>query len=185
MGSPFQGQDEALGRRLPRPFGKGGKNGVDDIDSASIAFRQVMEPCRRYHGYEGEYGNGQDLLEALDDIIGRIGREKTSHVFEAKDIDPEVLQLPRLLQNEVDSMDRADGVTDGSLDNFPNPLDRLDDGLEISNVVESIEGPEDIDSILCRLLHKARDDIVGIMAISHQALSPNDHLHLGIRHCLS
>ena len=57
-------------------------------------------------------------------------------------------------------------------------------GLHVADVVQGIEDPEHLHAVLDGLGDKPFHDVVGVMAVSHHDLSPQQHLQAGLGHAL-
>ena len=67
-------------------------------------------------------------------------------------------------------MNRADGVTDTSLNRFTAFFYSFNSGFNIAKIIEGIKYPEYINSNLYRLFDKPLDNIVGIMSVTYSVL---------------
>ena len=54
-------------------------------------------------------------------------------------------------------------------------LDHRDHGLEIAVVVQGVEGPKDVHPVRTGPVHEGPRHIVGIVAVAHQVLGPQQH----------
>jgi len=58
-------------------------------------------------------GNVERLLQPPDDFEGPEGGKKASHIFQAEEIDSQILKLARFFKDQIDCMDWADAVAVG------------------------------------------------------------------------
>lgn len=68
---------------------------------------------------------------------------------------------------------------------FAGLLHRLDGHAHVPRVVESVENPEDVHAIVGGALHEAAHHIIGIVTVTEQILTPQQHLQAGIGQCLA
>ena len=76
--------------------------------------------------------------------------------------------------------DSAHGVAEGALGVRPFALDRGDGALDVTHVVEGVEGPEDVHAVLDGLADEPIDDVVLVVAVAEEILPAQEHLQLGV-----
>ena len=64
-------------------------------------------------------------------------------------------------------------------------LGRIDRSLEVSEVVQCIEYPDDIDTVVDRFFDKIVDYVIRIVSVSEDVLASQQHLKSGVRHSIS
>ena len=71
-------------------------------------------------------------------------------------------------------------IADAALKVLLALLDDLDHRLEIPEVIQSIEDPENIHAVFAGALHKGFGQVIGIVAITHQVLASKQHREGGL-----
>ena len=79
-------------------------------------------------------------------------------------------------------MHRADRIGDGSLCVLAAFQGRFDGCFEIARIIHGVEDAEYIDAGVGGALDKCLDNVVGVVAITQQILSTQQHLLRGVRH---
>ena len=129
-------------------------------------------------------GNLDGVFDFADQSKGRLRGQQARHVLDAQDVRSQVDQIPGHLDIQLDVVHRADGVTDAAFHRGAAFLGGFDRDLDIAQIVERVEDAENIDPHVGRLFDEALDDIVGVMAVTHAVLSPEQHLERGLGHFL-
>ncbi|GAR08068.1 hypothetical protein NGUA35_02484 [Salmonella enterica] len=81
-------------------------------------------------------------------------------------------------------MRRAGGVTQGPLGVGAVAAHRLQCGFHITRVVHGIEDAEHVHAVFHRPLNEAFHHVIGVVAITEQVLTTQQHLQRGLRHGL-
>ncbi len=102
--------------------------------------------------------------------------EKSGHILYCNTLTAHVCQLPGHVNDLLDAMNRAGGITDGALGVFTGTFYRLDGSFQVSNVIQGIEYPKHVDTVLGRAVDKSIDNIVRVMPVSQQVLAAQQHL---------
>ncbi len=178
---PLQGDDERFDGGHRGPEGIGGKTGIDDVD----ARLDRLDVGHRGHaaGVMGVEMQGKlgDLLQRRDEIVDVVGRDDPGHILDADAVGAHRLERFALVHEIVEIEDVAaeaglgQGVADRALEVLPVGLDPLHAGLEISEIVQGVEDPEDVDPDFAGFVHEGPDDVVGIIAVADQILSAEQH----------
>ena len=58
----------------------------------------------------------------------------------------------------------------------------LDSCLEISDIIEGIEYPDDVDTVSDGLLHEILYQVISVVTVAQHILSSEQHLELGVGH---
>ena len=131
------------------------------------------------------YGQIDGILNGGYEIVGVLGCQQAGHILDAYGAYAHACHFLYQLYVVVQGVDGADGVGDGA-GSHCSGLDGLFDGyLEVINVVESVEYPDDVYAVLYRLPYEAADDVVRIVSIAEDILSAEKHLKLGVRHAFA
>ncbi len=120
------------------------------------------------------------LLDAADDVVGGLGLQQCSHVFECQRFRAHIQQLTGELHVALHGVQRRDGVADGALGVLAGLLHRRHGLSHIARIVERIEDPEDVHAVLGGLLDEALDHAVLVVAVAQQVLATQQHLQLGV-----
>src|SRR5579862_7485056 len=125
------------------------------------------------------------LLDAAHEVIRGLRLEQAGHILDADGIDAHLPQALRHLDEGRDSVEGADRIANralGMLAGFPHCGDA---GLEIAQVIECVEDPEDIHAVGGSLLDETLDDPIFVMPIAEQILPAQQHLQARLRHQLA
>ena len=123
-------------------------------------------------------------LEAADELFGVERREQRRHVLDADGVGAHVDELVRDVHVVVERVDRRDRVHDGALEVLAGLLDGRSGRLEVADVVEGVEHPEDVHAVLRRLVDEPAHDVVAVVAVAHDVLAAQQHLQRSARHVL-
>jgi hypothetical protein len=66
-------------------------------------------------------------------------------------------------------------VADAALEVLAVLLDLGHDGLEVAVVVQGVEGAEDVHAVFTGAVHEGIGHVVGVVAVAHQVLGPQQH----------
>ena len=126
-------------------------------------------------------GSLDGVLQGLDDRIGVIGGDQAGHVLDADTVGTHGFELFGLVDVVVQVVDLAaqsrfgHGVADAALEVLAVLLDLGNDGLEVAVVVQGVEGPEDVHAVFAGALHEGLGHVIGVVAVAHQVLGPQQH----------
>jgi hypothetical protein len=121
------------------------------------------------------------LFERLDDGIGIVRGDQTGHVLDADTVGAHGLQVFGLVDIVIQVVHLAaqarfgHGVADAALEVLAVLLDLGHDGLEVAVVVEGVEGAEDVHAVFAGAVHEGVGHVVGVVAVAHQVLGPQQH----------
>jgi hypothetical protein len=127
----------------------------------------------------------RDLHRCLDpayEVIGVERRQEPGHVFNAERVGAQILQLFSQVDKTVHAVDGTDGIADGGFDMFAASFHFSHGPFDVADIVQCVEDAEDVDAIGSGPFDEPFQHIVGIVPISDQVLSPEQHLELGIGH---
>ena len=128
---------------------------------------------------------GVVLLDALDDVEGRLRLEQGSHVLEGDGVGAHVDEAVGLLDEALRGVDRGGRVADRALGVLADALDGGHRVLEVAGIVEGVEDAEDVHAILGGLLDELVDDLVVVVTVTQQVLPTQQHLQTGVGHQLA
>ncbi len=182
VGRILERGDQRFRRRMRCSAGQRRHGGVEHVEPAEDRHqgghrghaRGVvgMQMDRHLHG----------ALETSDEVIGIDRRQEAGHVFDAERVGAEIFQLLGHVDEPVDAVDRADRIADGGFDMFAAGFDLPHGPVEVAHIVERVEDAEDIDAVGCGSFDEPFQHIVGIMPVSDQVLSAQQHLESGVGH---
>jgi len=127
-----------------------------------------------------------DLLQRGDEIEDIVRRNDPSHVLDTNAVGAHPFEgftfCYKIFEIEHIAAEAGlgQGVTNRTLEVFPIGLDPLHAGLEISEIVQGVENPEDVDPDFARFVHEGPDDVVCIVAVTYQILPPEQHGERGL-----
>jgi hypothetical protein len=61
-------------------------------------------------------------------------------------------------------------------------FNRSERGFEVALVIQGVKYPENINAYFSGVIDKGGNYIIGVMAVTHQVLPPEQHLKWGIGH---
>ena len=122
------------------------------------------------------------LLDAADDVVGRLRLQQRSHVLQRQRLRTHVEQLAGEVHVALDGVQRRDGVADRALGVLAGLLDRLHRVRHVARIVQRVEDTEDIHAVLGGLVHEPVDDLVVVVAVAEQVLATQQHLQARVRH---
>ena len=125
------------------------------------------------------------VLDALDNVVGRLRLEQGRHVLERDGVGTHVEQLPRELHVALGVVHRRDRVADGALGVLAGLLDRSHRVRHVARIVHCVEDAEDVHAVLRGLVHEPVDDLVVVVAVAEQVLATKQHLQTGAREQLA
>ena len=128
------------------------------------------------------HGDVEPLLQRTDEVLGHVGRQQPGHVLHRQHVGAGVHQLLGEVHEVLRRMNRADGVRHRRLQGLAGALDRVHGGFHVADVVHGVEYAEDVDAVLCGLLHEGLDGVVGVVAVADDVLAAQQHLQSGIGH---
>jgi hypothetical protein len=126
-------------------------------------------------------GHFEGCLEGLDQLVGIVGGDQAGHVLDADAVGAHGFELLGLVDKIVQVVDLApqtgfgQGVADAALEMHAVFLDLRNDGLEVAVVVQGVEGAEDVHAVFTGAVHEGIGHIVGVVAVAHQVLGPQEH----------
>ena len=121
-------------------------------------------------------------LEAADELVRVHRREQPGHVLDAEGVGAEILQASGQIDEPVNAVHRARGVADRGLHVLVRAADGGDGGFHVADVVQGVEDAENVHAVGGSPLDEGVHHVVGIVAIAHQILPPQQHLEPRIGH---
>ena len=121
-------------------------------------------------------------FDSANEVIGVERRQEPGHVFNTERVGSQVLKLFSQIHETVYTVDGADGIADGGFDMFAAGLYLSHSPFDIADIVQCIEDTKDVNAIRRGPLDESFQHIVGIVPISDQVLTAEQHLELGIGH---
>ena len=121
-------------------------------------------------------GEMDAFFQRGNQIKGHLGRHDACHVLNAHAVAAHAFQTLSQLHEALQIVDGADGVTQGALNVGPGADGRIYCRLHAARVVKGVKGADDIDAVFHCLGDKSPDDIIGIVFVAQQVLSPQQHL---------
>src|SRR5271165_6602989 len=151
---------EALGRIVSSPEGQRTDRRVHNVASRLDGLHQ------RYHRYTGgRMGVNVNkrvipalFLDPLNQVVGSLRLKEASAVPYTDRITPQLFHLLRHFYKSRDRVEWTGVVTDCALRMLSHPLDGLNAGLQVPDIVQRIEYSEHVDAVQCRSLDKSLDD---------------------------
>ena len=127
-------------------------------------------------------GRSTSDLSAVTNSNASVWGHEAAHVLDAYAIGAHVPQASYLRHVVVEIVDVAahatlvgDGVAHGKLEVLAGLLDGVRGALQVRLVVQGVEDAEDVDSVFSGPLHERIYDIVGVVPVSDQGLSSEEH----------
>ncbi len=120
-------------------------------------------------------------LQRFDQIIGIIWRQQAGHVFDANAVRSHLFKIFGLVDVIVDVVNLSahsrlgHGIANAALEMFAVFFDYRHHGFKVAVIIEGIKCSEYVHPILTGSFNKGLGDIIGIVAIAHQVLSPQQH----------
>ena len=174
---------QALGGGLARAAGERADGGVDDVGACLDALH-VGHECHASGGvrvHDNRHVAGQRVLQSAYQAI-RICRGKdASHVLNADGLAAHVYHFLGQVHVHLARVHRAGGVADSARSLGARFDGSLDGNLQVVDVVQRVEDTNNVDTVLHRRFHETTHDVVGIMLVSQDVLTAQQHLQLGIR----
>ena len=121
-------------------------------------------------------GKRNARFESFNNFIGCIGSQQAAHILQTNDLNSQLGQTFSEAQKIIDGVNRADRVADRPLCVFAALADRLDGRFQVTDIVQSVENTENIDTVRRRLLNEPFYYPIFIMPVSKQVLPAQKHL---------
>ena len=126
-------------------------------------------------------GSLHRLFQRRHQGVGVVRGHDAGHVLDADGVRAQGLQLAGLVQVVFQVVHLAaharlgQGVADRALEVLLVLPDHLHHGQEVAEVVQGVEHPEDVHAVVAGPLHEGLDHVVGVVAVAHQVLPPQQH----------
>jgi len=120
------------------------------------------------------------FFDPADEIAGCFRHDKAGHILDAEGIAVKGGKFLCHPDKHRGAVDRARGIGDRTLEMGTGFLDPVHRALHVPDIVERIENTEDIHPVFIGRVDKPVDNIVRIVAVSHQVLATEEHLDRGV-----
>ena len=130
------------------------------------------------------YGHAHLLLDALYQRIRIIGQQKVGHILNADIVRAHLLHLAGQIHKIIQRVHGAGSIAYGAFGNAAVFLAGFDRLLQIAQIVQRVKYPDNVYAVLYGLFNKHVYNVVRVMLITQNILSPEKHLQLGVGHCL-
>ncbi len=172
----LESRHDHLDGRLAVAEGERDDGRVDDV-RAGLGGLEVVHRSHATDVVAVDVHRQPDLfLERLDHALGAERGEHAGHVLDADGVGADVLELAGVVDERVERVHGAHGVGDGALEVTAALLDRASRHLDVADVVQGVEHPEDVDAVALRCAHEALHDLVGVVVVAHEVLAAQQHL---------
>ncbi len=180
----FQGRHDRLRRGLGSTPAERAHGRIQNIDSRLNG--GLVAERRHSAGAVAVQVDGEldGFLEGSDQVVSRLGGNQAGHVLDADGIAAGLLQLDSHLDEVLNAVHRADRVTDCALDMGTPLLDGVNGGGHVADVIQGVENPEDSHPVPDCQAHELFHHVIGVMAVPHQVLAPEEHLERRVRDML-
>ena len=125
------------------------------------------------------------LLKARYQIVCIIRQQKICHILNANGVSTHVHHTRCQLHKIFGSVNRTFRIAYGTFRNAIMLLACLDGALDISKIIKRIKNTDNVYAVINGTLYKLIHYIIGIMLVSKQILSTQQHLKLRIGQCLA
>ena len=115
-------------------------------------------------------------LESLNEIVCFLRSADAGHVLDGDGINAHVNELLTHLYVLLDRVNGRCCVADAALCVLVALLYFVDADFDISEIIERVEDPEDVHAVLGSLTAEETDYIVGIVLVSEDVLTADEHL---------
>ena len=135
---------------------------------------------------DGHFADG--VLDALDEALCLIGAHGARHILQADGVEAHLLELLAHLHVLGHGVHGALGVGDAAGSHGAGGgvlLGGLQGGLDVAEVVESIEDTDHVDAVLDGQLYKLFHHVVVVVLVAKQVLAAQEHLQPGVGHVLA
>ena len=172
----LEGRHHRLTGRMAGAAGKGRTAGVE-MTAARLHRLQMALRSQPRRGVGVQVYRHFDGIQQCGDQLGSgVGREQPGHVLDGDGVGAHRHQPAGVLDVHLQVMHRTHGVADRALGVLAGGLDRRHGGLQVAQVVERIEHPEDIDAARRGARHEGLHHVIGVVAVADQVLATQQHL---------
>ena len=113
--------------------------------------------------HDGQLRGG---LELFDQRIGVIGQQQTRHILDADQVRAHAFDILREFYEVFLRMNAGHGVAHRDLGCPAVFFRRLDGGLHVAQVVQRVEGTDDVDAVVDGFLDKIIHNVICVMLIA-------------------
>ena len=176
----FQGSHLGFGGRMAGAVGKGRNGGINPVGTGFDGFqlahgRQACGGMAVNHQWQVDGG-----FDGFHQLKGGIGGEQAGHILDGDGICTHGFKFQGLLNKQLRSMHRAGGVANGALGMLAGFFHRFHGGFQVAQIVQGVEHPEHINTVVGGFLHKGFHHVIGVMPVTQQVLAPQQHLQAGV-----
>ena len=176
----FQGSHLGFGGRMAGAVGKGRNGGINPVGTGFDGF-QLAHGCQACGGMAVNHQRQVDGgFDGFHQLKGGIGGEQAGHILDGDGICTHGFEFQGLLNKQLGSMHRAGGVADGALGMLAGFFHRFHGGFQVAQIVQGVEHPEHINTVVGGFLHKSFHHVIGVMPVTQQVLAPQQHLQAGV-----
>jgi hypothetical protein len=178
----FENRDQRLGRRVSVGHAHRGDRRIDVVYARLSGFHagRRRKPGRGMALHVDR--NVDRFLESADEFERDVRAQQPRHVLDADRVRAHVLDAFTEIDPQVNRVHGTYRVRDGSLGVLVDLDRRLDRRLEVPEIVQRVENPEDIDAVDRTALDELLHQVVSVMAVAENILAAKQHLLWRIRH---
>ena len=125
------------------------------------------------------------FLDQFYELVSIVGLKKTCHILDTDRVSAHFFKLFCKFSEAFVRVNGARRVADRRLNVTALFLGRVDRGLEVTGVVESVEDTENINTVCDGFLNEVFYDVIGVMTVAENVLTSEKHLELGIFNFIS
>ena len=125
------------------------------------------------------------LLDGLDQLVGGIRPQQARHILDADGIGAHIGVDGGFFGESFHRVDGADSIGNGDLSVDALFLGGLEGPVHVADVVQGVEDTDDIDAVSGRALDEFVHHVVGVVPVTDQVLTAQQHLQLGLGHGLA
>ena len=176
-----EGRDHALGRGLARAPGQWRERRVEHrgpgLHRGHVGHRRHPARAVRVDD-DGQPGR---LAQRRDQLPGDLGAQQPGGVLYHDVVDAHLDQALGQPAPQLQPVDRADRVAQRALGPALRLPRRPDRDLHVAEVVQGVEDAEDVDPAVRRGRDEELHRVVGVVAVPHQVLAPDQGLYRSVR----
>ena len=174
---------QGLGGGLGGAAGEGRNGGVDNVH-AGFHGLQVGHEGKTGGGVgvqvDGQLGSG--VLDGGNQIVSFLGTHDTGHILDADGGSAHFLQFLHHFHVLLLGVDGRGGVGQGAGGDGACLYGGFHGDLQVVRIVEGVEDTDDVNAVLHGLLHEELDKVIGVVGVTQNILTPQQHLQLGVGH---
>ena len=129
---------------------------------------------------DGQLGSG--VLDGGNQIVSFLGTHDTGHILDADGGSAHFLQFLHHFHVLLLGVDGRGGVGQGAGGDGTGLYGGFHGDLQVVRIVEGVEDTDDVNAVLHGLLHEKLDKVIGVVGVTQNILTPQQHLQLGVGH---